>query len=108
MNSSKKACCAVETVLSGTVLSGRRSHVIHQDQQPPAVLLRGRCGADTKALTTNYMLHIHPTKPPVLQRHHINRSMKKIRGNELNIPQTWNRWINYNYSGPIDIRYNNT
>ena len=67
MNSSKKACCAVETVFSGTVLSGRRSHVIHQDQQPPAVLLRARC-ADTKALTTNYMLHIHPTNPPVLQR----------------------------------------
>ena len=107
MNSSKKACCAVETVLSGTVLSGRRSHVIHEDQQPPALLLRGRC-ADTKALTTNYMLHIHPTNPPVLPRHHINLSTKKIRGNELNIPQTWNRWINYNYNGPIDIRYNNT
>ena len=107
MNSSKKACCAVETVLSSTVLSGQRSHVVHEDQQPPVVLLRGRC-TDTKALTTNYMLHVHPTNPPVLQRHHINRSTKKIRGNELNIPQTWSRWINYNYNGPIDIRYNNT
>ena len=78
MNScAKKTCCAVETVFSGTVLNGRRSHVIHQDQQPSAVSLRGRC-ADAKALTTDSLLYIHPTNPPVLQRHQINRSTEKI------------------------------